>query len=163
MKKLLIMRHAKTEAQDIFGSDFVRNLTSNGAVQAQIQARFISILPFVPELILVSPSNRTQQTLAEMTPILDWPNTEIKTKDKLYHASRTQLLKILSEVDDSIDRVMLIGHNFGLLELVQHFSTSFIPKYKTGSLALFHFNDQSWNTISSETAELIYLKAPMDE
>jgi len=163
MKKILIMRHAKTETQEIFGSDFVRNLTSNGIIQAQIQAKFISILPFRPDLILLSPSNRTQQTLAEMIPIVDWPDTHVAAKDKLYHASVSQLLKIISEVDNSLDNLMIIGHNFGLLELVQHFSKDYIAKYKTGSLALFHFNDTSWQTLSAESAELIYLKAPMDE
>jgi len=163
MKKLLIMRHAKTEAQAVYGSDFARNLTSKGLRQTQIQSQFISPKPFTPELILVSPSNRTQQTLNEFLRGVDWPKTQVETKKKLYHASKTELLKIISEVDEKVDNLMLIGHNFGVLELVQFFLNEFIPKYKTASLALFHFSDSEWNSLTSEQAKLIYLKAPLDE
>lgn len=163
MKKLLIMRHAKTEVQEIFRSDFVRNLTHNGREQAQIQGKFLSVLPFDPALILVSPATRTQQTLEELLPITEWKNYEIITKDKLYHASLSTLLEIIGNVEDEVEQLMLVGHNFGVLELVQHLSQEFVEKFKIGSLALMHLNINHWSEMNPANSERIYLKEPLDE
>lgn len=157
------MRHSKTEAQEIFGSDFVRNLTANGHNQTEIQAKFMALLPFHPDLVLVSPANRTQQTLQGLLPHLSWDKTHFETKDKLYHASLSQLLDIISNTKDEIEELMIIGHNFGLLELVQQFTGQYIPKFKTGSLALYHFNVDSWSQLQIENAELKFIKAPLDD
>jgi phosphohistidine phosphatase len=163
MKKLLIMRHAKTEIQEIFRSDFVRDLTHNGIVQAQSQGKFLSVLPFEPQLILVSPSTRTQQTLEESLPMTQWDNPEIKTQDDLYHASLATLIDTVSEVSDEVDELMIIGHNFGVLELVQHLSGEYIEKFRTGAMALFHADIESWKGFVPEVSERIYLKEPLDE
>ncbi len=163
MKRLLIMRHAKTESPEIFRSDFVRNLTINGQDHAYAQGKFLSILPFQPQLILVSPSNRTIQTLDNLLPASLWEDVEVKVQDNLYHANINTLLKTINEMDDSIDDLMIVGHNFGVLELVQHYSSGFINQFKPGTLTLFHFETNHWKETEPEIASNIYLKSPSDE
>ncbi len=163
MKKILIMRHAKTEVQEIFRSDFVRNLTISGMDEAHRQGQFLSLLPFKPNLILVSPSNRTMQTLENLLPSSLWENFEIKIQDNLYHAGLAKILEIIAQVDNGVDELMLIGHNFGVMDLVAHLSNQILEKFKPSSLSLFELNIESWQNLSSENASLKYLKGPNDE
>jgi len=163
MKKLLIMRHAKTESAEIFRSDFVRNLTPNGVSQALKQGKFLSLLSFEPQKILVSPSNRTIQTLENLLPETQWENSIVEVKDNLYHCNVSNLLKIINTADDEISNFMLIGHNFGMLELVQHFSNEYIEKFSTGSMAMFEFDVANWSEVEPENANQIYLKTPLDD
>lgn len=163
MKKLLLMRHAKTESAEIFRSDFVRNLTPNGVSQAVNQGKFLSLLPFEPQIILVSPANRTIQTLEAILPETQWEEAEVQVKDNLYHCNVSNLLKIINTMDDEIGNLMLIGHNFGMLELVQHFSTDYVEKFSTGSIAMFEFGVSRWAEIEPENANQIYLKSPLDD
>ncbi len=163
MKELLIMRHAKTESSEFFRSDFARNLTTNGVAQSQLQGKYLSLLPFEPDKVLVSSSNRTRQTLTELLPYTEWKDVDIETIDKLYHSSLQDLLEVIEEVGEEVDRLMIVSHNFGVLELVQHLSSDFIPKFKTGTLALFKLNTDNWQDINRQLAERVYIKEPLDE
>lgn len=163
MKELLIMRHSKTESQGFHGKDFSRNLTEKGIAQSESQGQFLASQPFVPQKIIVSPSNRTQQTLAYLLPKTEWSNTEVQSIDKLYHASLSILLKTISETNEEIQRLMIIGHNFGVLDLVQYFSNEYLNKYKTGSISLFQFQVESWSLLEANVATKMYLKAPVNE
>jgi len=157
------MRHAKTESAEIFRSDFVRNLTPNGNSQATKQGKFLSLLPFEPQQILVSPSNRTIQTLEGLLPETQWENASVHVQDNLYHCNVSNLLKIINTTDNEINNLMLIGHNFGMLDLVQHFSKEYIEKFSTGSMAMFEFDVHNWAEIEPENANQIYIKSPLDD
>ena len=72
-------------------------------------------LGLTPDLILVSPSRRTQETLASLEPWDDTPLVE--QVEALYLATASQLLAILRGVNETVRSAMLIGHNPGMHEL----------------------------------------------
>ncbi len=72
-------------------------------------------LGLVPDLVLVSPSRRTTQTLEALEP---WDETPlIEPIESLYLADPPQLLAALHGVAETVRSVMLIGHNPGLHDL----------------------------------------------
>lgn len=62
---LLLMRHAKAEAPEM-GDDWGRGLTDKGLKQAKIMAKGLESLKLVPDYIVCSSANRTEQTLQKM-------------------------------------------------------------------------------------------------
>ena len=62
---LLLMRHAKAEAPQM-GDDWGRGLTDKGLKQAKIMAKGLQSLKLVPDYIVCSSANRTEQTLKRM-------------------------------------------------------------------------------------------------
>ncbi len=69
-----------------------------------------------PSLVLCSPSLRTRQTLEAIEPSLG-KGSSVELEPELYAASEVKLLERLQALPESVDSVMLIGHNPGLHEL----------------------------------------------
>ena len=72
-------------------------------------------LGLAPDLILVSTSRRTLQTMQALEPWADTPL--IDPMDSLYLADVPALLAVLHGVAETVRSVMLVGHNPGLHEL----------------------------------------------
>src|ERR1051326_7079718 len=62
VKRLTLMRHADARWQDAGLSDLERPLNRRGTAAAETMARRLLELALVPQLLLVSPARRTQQT-----------------------------------------------------------------------------------------------------
>jgi len=72
-------------------------------------------LGLAPDLVLLSPSRRTRETLAGLEP---WDETPlIEPMETLYLATADQLLSVLRDVPETVRSVLLIGHNPGLHDL----------------------------------------------
>jgi phosphohistidine phosphatase len=72
-------------------------------------------LRLVPNLVLVSSSRRTLQTLQALQPFI--PPPKIEPLDALYLASSDDLMAVLRQVAEATESVLLIGHNPGLHDL----------------------------------------------
>ena len=112
MHQLLLLRHAKAAREEARQPDRDRPLTARGRRDAAAVAAAMRDLGLVPDLVLVSPSRRTIETLAALEP---WDDTPlIETLDSLYLASEAELLATLREVAETVRGVLVIGHNPGL-------------------------------------------------
>ena len=98
-------------------SDHDRPLTPDGKKAAAAMGVAMRRIGLTPDVILVSSSLRTQQTLDALAPWDEWPN--IETVASLYMASHTQIRDILRELPETVRSVMVIGHNPGIHELAQ--------------------------------------------
>jgi phosphohistidine phosphatase len=115
MRQLLLLRHAKSSWDDKALPDQDRPLNARGRHAAARVRQAMLDLGLAPDMVMLSPSRRTRETLAALEP---WDETPlIETIDKLYLASLPQLLAALRGVPETVRSVMLIGHNPGLHEL----------------------------------------------
>ncbi len=131
----------------------------------------IAGLSLVPDLVLVSSSRRTLQTLEMLQP---WdPAPLIQPLDALYLASATQLLDVLRVVPSDTGRVLLIGHNPGLhdlaLQLVgpagmarqDRLTQRLAEGYPTGALAAFALAG-GWAELGTGSGRLDHFFGPRD-
>ena len=120
MHQLILLRHAKAAAPAAGGSDHDRPLTEIGRAAAAQIGKAMRQAGLAPDVVLVSPSLRTQQTFAELESAgvwAEWPNVE--SLPALYMASPTQMRDILRELPETVRSAMIIGHNPGLHELAR--------------------------------------------
>lgn len=121
MHQLILLRHAKAAASpgaDV--SDHDRPLTPEGKKSAAAMGAAMRRLGLVPDVVLVSSSLRTMETLDALEPWEDRPN--IETLPALYMASYQQIREILRELPETVRSVLVIGHNPGIHDLARHLS-----------------------------------------
>ncbi len=119
MKRLTLMRHADARWQDAGLSDLERPLNRRGTAAAEAMARRLLELALVPELVLVSPARRTQQTGEILARVLSLPARLVMSDEALYLASAADLLKVVQATGPRVTHLLVVAHNPGVSELVQ--------------------------------------------
>ena len=119
MRQLTLVRHGHALNATPGTQDADRALSATGRQEALTTARSLAATKTAPDLLLVSPAVRTQQT-AELLQAHAFPGVPVITERPLYLATLAQLLDCLRSLDEAVSSVVLIGHNPGLSELCTH-------------------------------------------
>jgi phosphohistidine phosphatase len=119
VKRLTLMRHADARWQDAGLPDLERPLNRRGTAAAEAMARRLLELALVPELVLVSPARRTQQTGEILARVLSLPARLVMSDEALYLASAADLLKVVQATGPRVTHLLVVAHNPGVSELVQ--------------------------------------------
>jgi phosphohistidine phosphatase len=145
MKTLLLLRHAKSSPIDLAGQDFERPLNDRGKKEAVLIADFIRRQNIPMDLIVCSPALRAKQTM-ELLFATNQPSPEVRLDRRIYNASPTQLLEVISGVEDKRQSLLIIGHNPGMEELL----TLLLGKEQhmpTAALAQVALSTKNWNQL----------------
>lgn len=116
LRELMLLRHAKSDWKDEDLADIDRPLSGRGKKNACKLGVWLNEHNLMPDLILVSPALRTQQTLKRLC---NECNVSTITVDSLYLAELDDLLQVLADAPNA-ERIMLIGHNPGLESLLNY-------------------------------------------
>ena len=166
MKRLYLLRHAKSSWDDPTLSDSDRPLAPRGRRAAKVMAEHLRREGISPELALCSPSRRTRETLERIAPSLG-KNAEVRIEPELYAGSAATLLEQLHGVPDEVDSVLLVGHNPAIQELALSLarrgseSERVREKFPTAALATLEL-DASWRELAPGSAELIAFVKPKE-
>ena len=166
MKRLYLLRHAKSSWDDSSLPDHDRPLAGRGRRASKAIARHLREEDIKPDLVLCSSARRGRETLDRLEKALG--ASTVQVEDDLYAASATQLLDRVRSVPDSVESVMLIGHNPGLQELALGLARAsatadeLAAKYPTAALATLEFSASSWRELDNGAADLVALVRPRD-
>ena len=164
MKRLYLLRHAKSSWDEPGLADRDRPLAPRGERASNSMAKYLRDEGIVPELVLCSQSKRTRETL-ERLGLGD--GTEVRIEDELYAASAGELLGALHEVPDEVESVMVIGHNPGMERLALELAAGgdeldrMREKFPTAALATLEL-DGSWSELAPGGAELVSFVKPKE-
>jgi len=140
MKNLFLLRHAKSSWGNAALGDFDRPLSKRGISNAIQLSEYIQKHSISFDLVLSSPSERTQSTLDLVMSSLD-PIPSSNLKECIYHASAPSLIQLITEQDDEINNLLIIGHNPGLHILTETLTNESIVKFPTCAFAkITNFN-----------------------
>lgn len=161
MKTLIVLRHAKSSWKDMSLTDFDRPLNKRGRRDAPFMAQKFKERKIMPDLILSSPSNRTQLTLKEFTSVLGGGIEEKVVYDqRLYLANCLMLLKLIRQQENALDTLLFVGHNPGLTDLANYFSQEYIDNIPTTGIMQFDFEIGHWQEINPQSAQLVFFDFP---
>ena len=156
---MLILRHAKAEPDSGEG-DEQRPLAKRGRRAAERVGELLS--DTLPELVLSSTSLRTRETVERLRKGAGSLG-KVEFSSELYLASPSTCLRVLAERGGEAKRVMLVGHNPGLEELVTVLTGEHVS-LPTAGLAECALEVERWSDISRDTrAELVALRYPRDD
>jgi phosphohistidine phosphatase len=116
MDRLILMRHAKAERRAESGRDFDRALTDRGRADAAIMGQVLAKAGLTPDVAVVSPAARTQETWREAGAA--FPGARLEGDKGLYNASAQALWAAARKAGETASAVMVVAHNPGVHELV---------------------------------------------
>jgi phosphohistidine phosphatase len=116
MRRLLLLRHAKTETDAPSGRDFDRRLDARGVADADEIGRWLARQIDRPQRVLVSTALRALQTWNGIAATLpEMP--EVVELESLYSATPTELMRAIRDHGADASPLMVVAHNPGLHEL----------------------------------------------
>jgi len=144
MKTLILVRHAKSSWKDGSLPDRKRPLNKRGKRDAPTMGQRLAEQGVEVELMISSPATRAMATAEAMAEELDYPWDGIVTEERLYEADAEEILTVVEEQDDWIDRLMVIGHNPGLTALANILSRSDLENIPTCGVVELAYDVDKW-------------------
>ena len=173
MRRILLLRHAKSSWDHSDLDDVSRPLAPRGRKAAPLIGRHISTQGLVPDLVLCSTAVRARQTLELV--IAEWKraagdDAKVDRRASFYLATVGELLSAIRRLDDEVESVMIIGHNPGMAVLADQLAATGDPeglramaaKFPTAALAVLDFETPSWKAIAPGTGRLQSFVRPRD-
>lgn len=149
MKKLLLMRHAKSSFKEGDMPDFERPLSKRGEKDAVRMGKLLEDKDLTPDLILSSTAVRTARTAEVVAEKLDFKG-EITYIQDFYLGEPSHYMAAVNDLDDEkSDTIMIIGHNPGLETLLQML-TDKVESLPTGAIAVLDVPIRSWKALNRD-------------
>lgn len=149
MKKLYIVRHAKSSWKN-YTDDFERKLKAKGELHAPVIAEKMNSRGAKIESVISSSAKRAKKTAKLMAPVLGIETDLIAFHPELYLASKKTIMHVISQTDDHVNELMLVGHNPGVTDLVNHLAKENFENVPTCGVACVLLDITSWSEISKK-------------
>jgi len=151
MKRLFLIRHAKSSWGDPDRADIDRPLNERGKRDAPVMGeRLKKEHKAKPDLIISSPAKRALRTAKIIATALDYPEGKIEIKASLYASGVPAMLDVIRHLDDSLGEVMLFGHNPDLTSLANYLSNQQVENIPTCGIFCVDFDIKSWKDMKNQ-------------
>jgi phosphohistidine phosphatase len=169
MKKLLLLRHAKSSWDEPGQRDFDRILNPRGRAAARAMGSEFTARKIVPDCIFCSPAKRTRETLSLVQESARLA-ASLQLKDDIYMASAETLLGLIQGADSAASTLLMIGHNPGFEDLAAmlvatgdaRLRTAMDDKFPTATLAQINFDVSDWQDVKKSSGQLMLFIRPRD-
>jgi phosphohistidine phosphatase len=160
MKTLYLMRHAKSSWDFIDLSDHDRPLNNRGRKDAPAMGRELAAREVSVDLILSSSAVRALSTATLVAKELEYDVDKIAVEEEVYKADKRQLLDTIKKIPNQFDKVLLLGHNPTMTDLVNLLSPELIPDLPTAGIVALRFACTTWREIAKDNATFQFFDAP---
>jgi phosphohistidine phosphatase len=166
MRRLLLLRHAKTERPEPGQRDRDRKLTARGRADAPVIGAYMARHRLVPDLVLVSPVPRAQETWTLVAPAFS-KAPPVANDERIYNATTETLAEIIRETRDA-NTLIIVGHNPSLQELAVNLIGSgdvearerINEKLPTSGLVAIDFAFDDWSLLHDHAGRLERFVSP---
>jgi phosphohistidine phosphatase len=159
MKKIILIRHAKSSWEEPWTRDHDRPLAPRGLKAAPLMGERLVHRKIYPDLIISSTAERAKKTAILMAEQLGAAKHKILLESSLYHAPPSTYLKIIKEQPESIETLFLVGHNPGMTDLIQELGVD-LDNLPTAGICGFESTAKNWPLFSRENCQFLFLDYP---
>ncbi len=160
MKKLFLIRHAKSSWKNPELEDFDRPLNKRGKNDAPLMAELLKEENMFPDLILTSPAKRAFQTAVIFADILNYSLEKIMLHKRLYEPDVDDFENVLKNITDNINTLFVISHNPGITAFNNYISDKRIDNIPTTGICQIELNIKSWKKISLDCGKILSFDYP---
>ena len=143
MKNLYLIRHAKSDWNDESKSDFDRGLNRRGEKAILIMANALKEKKVIPDLILSSSAKRAKLTAKGLAKKIGYRG-KIQYIDALYMAKPETIVRLIKDVNDTVDTLFIVGHNPETTELSNIMTDDYIDNVPTLGIVAFKIPIDHW-------------------
>ncbi len=168
MKAIYLARHAKSSWHSDANTDFDRPLNQRGEADAKRIGKEMLNRQWLPQKVISSPAIRAKQTSKILCQEIQYPLNSIEWNTDIYSAYTVTLLHILTNINESTESVMLLGHNPAMEDLLVHlcgfaethqYKQSNGKLFTTANVVKIHA-DITWKNLMMHHAELVSILRP---
>jgi phosphohistidine phosphatase len=154
MKNLIIVRHAHAEENLPNVEDIERPLEQRGYGEIETVAARLEVSGTVR--VLSSGALRARQTAKRLLDVMKLPEEILEIHPRLYMAYSSDIMSIIRSTSNSIEHLIIVGHNPTLTELVQTIcGVGSVKKMIPGSAVRIGFTAGNWQDVEPSKGSLI--------
>jgi phosphohistidine phosphatase len=153
LKTLLLMRHAKSSWNDPDLSDHDRPLNKRGKQDAPRMGRWLAEHGLTPDVIVTSTARRARKTAKLVAEACGY-DAQLVESPGLYQASPDHWTNIVQTLPETAARVLCVGHNPGLEELLTQWFAKEVPM-PTGAIAVLTLDVDAWRDAGPRTTRTL--------
>ncbi|MCW5689206.1 MAG: histidine phosphatase family protein [Pseudolabrys sp.] len=161
MRRLLLLRHAKTEPATLTHEDRSRALIERGRRDAGKIGAYMQTHALVPDRVVLSPAKRVQETWKYMAGALKRA-PGATTAEPVYAATPHDILGIILGAPAAAHSLMIIGHNPSLQDVALMLIASgdidtrelLREKLPTAGLVIIDFPFDEWRNVHPQSGRL---------
>jgi phosphohistidine phosphatase len=154
------MRHAKSSWGDPSLADFERPLNERGRKAAPLVGRFRRKQRLRPDLVLSSPAERARQTAALVIEAAGL-KAPLRYDERIYEATPSRLAEVVSQVEEAVGELLLVGHNPGLAGLLELLAGE-SRRVPTAALARVALDVEKWGRLRAGVGRVELFVRPKD-
>jgi phosphohistidine phosphatase len=169
MKRLAVLRHAKSSWKERELDDFERPLNGRGQRAARRMGREMSERGMQFDFVLASPAVRVRETINGVTQEHELV-APIRFEPRIYMARVAELLELVGTIPNDAENALLVGHNTSAERLVIKLAKDderglrkrVEEKFPTAALAIIELPIERWDALQPESGRLVELIYPAD-
>lgn len=163
MKKIIFIRHAKSDWGNEGLKDIDRPLNERGYTDAYLQSKWFFSHQDIPELFISSDATRALNTALVFARQLNYPASDVLIHPGIYEASAEKLKTIFSELRDKFSRVMMFGHNPGFTNIINDLTDDlFFENVPTCGIVALEFIAKSWKEAAHSKGKITFHRFPKE-
>lgn len=148
MKKIHLIRHAKSSWADISLSDIERPLNDRGISTCRLMAEHIYKAGCIFDNVFSSPAVRARSTIEIIADCLEDMEITWETEEDLYTFSSDSLIEWCRNIDESMSEIVMVGHNPAFTDFANRLGRSRIDNIPTcGYVQMQSENECLWHEI----------------
>jgi phosphohistidine phosphatase len=159
MKRLTIMRHAKSSWDDFSLSDYARPLNERGLRDAPLMGEVLSKKDLDLDLFLSSPAKRAKTTAEIIANAIGFGAENITYQESIYESSEFNLLMMIKGLDETVNSCMIVGHNPALTAIINKLSNFTLLNLPTAGVVSIEFSTP-WSEIAPYKGEMLFYEYP---
>ena len=160
-RHLYLVRHAQSADKQLGQSDHERELTPAGRSDAQSLGIFFSRQNFFFDQVHCSTALRARQTLEEILCAPSLPQSvNSQFSAEWYHGTAENYLQLIKEFDQKLNRMLVIGHNPSISQLVDHLCQQPFTGLTPGSLVILCAEASDWKHFTETKTSIQFFKEP---
>jgi phosphohistidine phosphatase len=160
MRRLTLLRHAKSSWEDPELDDFDRPLNPRGLRNLPDMGRRLARRDDRPGLIVASPALRAITTARGIAREIGYRDNRIVEIPDLYLAGPDRILSIVRHLDDAHPHAMLVGHNPGFTDFANTLDDIRIDNMPTAAMLCVDFPQDRWADVRPDEARFVYFDYP---
>ena len=160
MRTLYLLRHAKSSWKDESLLDIERPLAGRGRRACETIGELIRSEQMEFDLLLSSTAVRARETIERVRQQAKL-RTELRFDERIYEATPSRLVEVISQIENDRKSVLLIGHNPGFEELLQ-LLTEEEQRMPTACLTKIRLRISKWSEVGENQGTLEWIVRPKE-
>lgn len=148
MKRIILIRHAKSSwKHDVI--DHKRPLNDKGLKDAEIISKqLVEYNKWNIDFVMSSDAKRTKTTALIFTSNLKINESDICFVHELYDFEGRNLFRCIKSCDNSINNLMVFGHNHAITHFVNRYGNQYIENVPTSGVTIIEFDIEKWKNLN---------------